>query len=121
MANDKYTKKNAERMIDALKKCLGIKTQAAKMCGHERHIIDRWAKAHPEFADAMREVEEMQKDYVESQFLGLIKDGDAKCIIHYMRTKCKDRGYGDNMDLTSKNEKLDLRFEIVTSEGERDT
>lgn len=121
MANDKYTIENGQRLIDALKKCLGIKSQAAAMCGYERHIIDRWARVHPEFKEALDEVVEMQKDFVEAKFLQLIRDGETSCIIHYMKTKCKDRGYGKNVDITTNGRPLDLKFEIVEDgESEQD-
>ena len=113
MAYNKYSKEKGQALIEALRKCLGIKSQAAAMCGYERHIIDRWAKAHEEFKEQLDEVIETQKDFVEAKFLQLIRDGDTNCIIHYMKTKCKDRGYGHSLDVTSDNEKLDLKFEIV--------
>lgn len=115
MANDKYTIENGQRLIDALKKCLGIKSQAAAMCGYERHIIDRWARVHPEFKEALDEVVEMQKDFVEAKFLQLIRDGETSCIIHYMKTKCRDRGYGHNLDITTGGDKIDRVIEIVVN------
>lgn len=121
MAGGKYNKKNAKKLIEALRKCLGIKSQAAAMCGYERHIIDRWAKKHEDFAKQVEEVIEVQKDFVEAKFLQLIRDGDASCIIHYMKTKCKDRGYGKNVDITTNGRPLDLKFEIVEDgESEQD-
>lgn len=116
MASDKYTIENGKRLIEALRKCLGIKNQAAAMCGYERHIIDRWAKKHKEFAEQLDEVLETQKDFVEAKFLQLIRDGDSQCIIHYMKTKCRDRGYGHNLDITTSGKALDRVVEVVVKE-----
>ena len=78
---------------------MGIMTAACKRYGIARKSIWEWRKKDPEFDAALLEVLEERKDFAESKMLQKIKDGDTVCILFYLKTQCRDRGYIERNEL----------------------
>lgn len=102
--------KKKEEFLEAYEKTLGIITPAAAAVGVGRQTVYRWAKEDTEFADAMKAIEDKQKDFVESKLLTLIKEGNVAAIIFYAKTRMRDRGYAEHIKLGTKAEPLKIEF-----------
>ena len=67
-----------------------------------------------EFAEAVEEIKESQIDYVEGQLIKNISAGKETSIIFYLKSKAKDRGYAEKLDITSGGKPLtELKIEVI--------
>ena len=73
----------------------GNVSQACKACNVSRSAVYRWREDDEIFRNSWIEVEESLKDEAESLLRELMKAKDTTATIFYLKTKCKDRGYGD--------------------------
>jgi hypothetical protein len=92
------TERNKKRMIDALEKMRGNVTKACKRCGLSRSEHYLWLKNDSEYKSAVDDIGEEIKDWVEEQNYKNIAKGKEKSILSFLKTKCRDRGYGDKQD-----------------------
>ena len=102
----KYTKKeNQDRFIEALTKNLGNITKATKSVGICRILYYQWLKSDEKFAERVKEIPDIQFDFVEGKLLQRIKEGSDQSIIFYLKTKGSKYGYGEksSLDITSNN------------------
>lgn len=81
--------------IERLKDNRGIVGAACRSLGISRATYYNWKKKHPDFAEAAETEISAQVDYVEDRLLDLIETGETAAIIFYMKTKGRDRGYGE--------------------------
>ena len=92
--------------LEALQKSLGIINSAMQAIGiQSRATIKNWRDNDPKFDAAMREVESVAGDYVETQLFKRIQSGDTAAIIFYCKTKLKDRGFTERTEVTGKDGK----------------
>lgn len=96
----KEIKKKA--MLEALEKSLGVVTTAARSIGIERTTHYKWRKDDPEYSEAVKDIEEMAIDFVESHLHQLIAQGDTASTIFYLKTKGKKRGYVERQEITGE-------------------
>lgn len=64
-----------------------------------------------EFRQAALEIIQRQVDHVESKLFDLIDKGDTTAIIYYLKSKAKDRGYGEKL-LSVEHEDKEKHFKI---------
>ena len=89
-------------MIIALQKYKGIVTSACKTVGIKRQTHYDWIKKYPEYAEAVKEVQDQTLDYVESKLFNLIRDENPSAIMFYLRTKGRSAGYGESLNHTGE-------------------
>jgi|TARA_R100000084_G_C4618215_1_gene131738 hypothetical protein len=101
MDKSRHIKKEA--MLQALENSLGVVTVACKQTDTPRSTYYKWLKEDKEFADQVKEIENIALDFAESQLHSQIKDGSTSATIFYLKTKGKKRGYVEKqeLDLTS--------------------
>lgn len=104
------TKLKKEAMIEALTKSLGNITMACKSVGISRETFYKWLKKDSEFAERVKDIDEITIDYVENALFKLIKEGNPTAILFFLKTKGKHRGYQENYDVTSKGEKIQINI-----------
>jgi hypothetical protein len=80
-------------MIAALEKSLGIVTTACKTLNISRETHYRWLREDPEYKQAVEELQEVAIDFAESSLHKRINEGSDACIIFFLKTKGKKRGY----------------------------
>ena len=80
-----------------LEKCLGNVSMALQRTKMKRADYKDWYNGSPEFKDAVKEVKEVQKDFVEGKLLERINQGDTTAIIFYCKTQLKARGYTEKV------------------------
>tara|TARA_Y100000401_G_scaffold32952_1_gene24340 strand:- start:1833 stop:2183 length:351 start_codon:yes stop_codon:yes gene_type:complete len=101
MDKSRHIKKEA--MLQALENSLGVVTVACKSANIPRSTYYKWLKEDKEFADQVKEIENIALDFAESQLHSQIKNGNTPATIFYLKTKGKKRGYIEKqeLDLTS--------------------
>ena len=71
-----------ERMLKALESSLGVVTTALKATDLSRTNYYKWLKEDEEFAQKVKDVELIAKDFVKSKFYECIKDKVPSVVIH---------------------------------------
>ena len=74
----------------------------------------KWLKEDEEFAQAVKEIENIALDFAESQLHTQMKDGSTSATIFYLKTKGKKRGYVERseLDVTSNNERIKINVNL---------
>jgi hypothetical protein len=89
------------RFLDTLEACMGIVSNACRQTGEHRQTVDQWRAKDDWFAAEYRNrIDEMVVDYLESKMLKLVKEDNVSMIQFALRTKGRNRGYGDQVALT---------------------
>ena len=93
----KTTKKDT--FLAALAKNLGHISKACKSANIHRQTYYLWIEKDEAFKDKCDDVQESFLDLAESKLLEKIKDGDNTCIIFFLKTKGKKRGYVEKQEV----------------------
>ena len=104
-----------EKLLKALEETQGLIYHACKKAGNiSRSTYYRYMKEDKEFAKAVEDIKEAQIDYVEGQLIKNISNGKETSIIFYLKSKAKDRGYAEKLDITSGGKSLtDLTIQVI--------
>jgi hypothetical protein len=87
------------KMIAAMEKSLCVVSTAAKKAGIDRRTHYKWMQADPEYAENIKELEDVSIDFAESCLFSQMKRGDNAPTIFYLKTKGKKRGYVEGMQV----------------------
>jgi len=103
-AKSDRTKPNSEALkkaalLDALEKSLGVVTTACKAVGIGRTQFYEYMKTDEQFAEAVRDMDEVVLDFAESQLHKQIKENSTAATIFFLKTKGKKRGYIETQEL----------------------
>jgi len=71
-----------KQMLKALESSLGVVTTALKATGLSRTNYYKWLKEDEEFAQKVKDVDLIAKDFVKSKFYECIKDKVPSVVIH---------------------------------------
>ena len=109
-----------EKLLKALQETQGLIYHACKKAGNiSRSTYYRYMKEDKEFAKAVEEIKEAQVDYVEGQLIKNISKGKETSIIFYLKSKAKDRGYAERLDITSGGKPLtELKIEVIDTKND---
>lgn len=102
-----------KRLLESLEKNLGHVTEACKAAGISRKTFYKYKKEDPEFKKKVKEIEEIQIDFVESKLIQNIKKGDKTSIIFYLKTKGKHRGYYERV-VRDNNNNNNVNIELTS-------
>lgn len=103
-------------LLKALEQSLGIVTSACRAIGIERKTHYKWLESDPDYAAAVRDVQEQALDYVEQSLFKRVQDMDTTAIIFYLKTKGKARGYVERVQTQEvKAEPFVVERETVTT------
>jgi len=105
------TQVNKERILKALESSLGVVTTALKACNLSRTNYYKWLKEDKEFAEKVKEIENIQKDFIKSKYYECVKDKVPSVVIHAAKTRL---GWNETnkVDLTSGNEPFKIKVNI---------
>lgn len=112
-----HTKK---ALLEALEASLGIVTIACRNVGIARSTFYNYIDNDPEFAAAVKDVEEVVLDFAESQLHKQIKEGNTAATIFYMKTKGKKRGYIESQNLDHTTGGKEIKLPIISFEWPED-
>ena len=114
MNKSRHIKKEA--MLQALENSLGVVTVACKKTETPRSTYYKWLKEDKEFAQAVKEIENVALDFAESQLHKQISDNSTAATIFFLKTKGKARGYIEKqqLDLYSGDNQINkIEIEII--------
>jgi ACT domain-containing protein len=104
-------------MIEALEKSLCVVTSACKQVGINRSTHYEWIKNDPEYADQVKNLENIVLDFAESQLHKQIKDGNTTATIFLLKTKGKGRGYIERQEVVTDSDNF---FKVEIVDGDKD-
>lgn len=107
-----------EKVLKHLKEVLGVVTYACERAGISTRTFYRWVEADTEFAEEVAAIQDMQLDFVEKNMLEAIKDKNPACLIFYLKTKGKHRGWVERLEHTGFNGSA-IRYEGTMTMKER--
>ena len=112
MDKSRHIKKEA--ILKALENSLGVVTVACKQTDIPRSTYYKWLKEDDEFANAVKDIENIALDFGESQLHSQMKDGNTSATIFFLKTKGKKRGYIERQefDLSSGDEPIKINVNI---------
>jgi len=94
------TSRKAQFLIE-LKNSYGIVSTACSKVGISRYCFYDWCKKDVEFKKKVEEINESIVDVVEAYLLSLIKDKNPTAIIFYLKTRGRNRGYNEKIDISA--------------------
>ena len=86
-------------MIQAMEKSLGIVTTACRSVGVSRETHYRWLREDSEYRQSIDSIESMALDLAESKLHQEILNGNTACIIFFLKTTGKKRGYIEKQEV----------------------
>ena len=116
MAN--LTSFSRDRVIEAIHKGRGLAKPAARLLGCDPSVVRRWIKADPEVANAMEQALEDRNDEAEAVLIArAIEERNLDALKVYLKAKCKNRGYSEQVQ-TSSNAVIDLWLEEISGRSQ---
>jgi hypothetical protein len=105
------TQINKERILKALESSLGVVTTALKSCDLSRTNFYKWLKEDEEFAEQVKEIENIQQDFIKSKYYECVKDKVPSVVIHAAKTRL---GWNETnkVDLTSGDDKIKININL---------
>ena len=108
----------AAKIIEAIHESHGLLTLAAKRCGLGYHTVQRYVADFPSVAQAVVDAKETMLDFAEGKLYTKIKEGDNTCLIFYLKTQGKARGYIERHEHTGKDGnpvEIDVKGKIASA------
>ena len=90
----------AARIIKAITESNGLLTLTAKKAGLGYTTVWRYTQDFPSVKQAVVEAKERMLDFAEGKLYEKIRGGDNACIIFYLKTQGKGRGYIERQEFT---------------------
>ena len=87
------TQDSKKKMLEELEYNLGIVSTSCLSADVSRATHYRWLQEDPEYKAYVKDIQEIAIDFVENKLYDKIKENDTACIIFYLKTKAKHRGY----------------------------
>ena len=114
------TAHNKKAMLKALEKSLGVVTTACNNAGVGRRTFYDWLSTDKDFADQVKDIQEVALDMAESQLHKQILDGSTSATIFYLKTKGKKRGYIERQEFTGIEGTKLFEVEVVKNDKDKD-
>jgi len=86
-------------LIYALTQSMFNVSQSLRKLGISRKLYDSWKANDPEFAELCNEIHWHKNNFFEHAFIGRVQAGDTAAIIHAVKTRCRDRGYNEKIEV----------------------
>ena len=74
-------------------------SQSLRKIGIPRKTYETWCQSDPDFSELMDEMHWHKENFFEQAFMGRVAAGDTLAIIHAAKTKLRDRGYNDKVEV----------------------
>tara|TARA_R110000803_G_scaffold59599_2_gene118371 strand:- start:9193 stop:9594 length:402 start_codon:yes stop_codon:yes gene_type:complete len=99
----KRTEITKDQLLKQLEQNMGNVTLACHFGKCSRSTFYRYYETDIKFKIAVDDISEIAVDICESELWKQIKDGNVPCILFYLKTKGKSRGYVERQELTGQN------------------
>ena len=113
MDESRHIKK--ETMLAALESSLGVVTTACKKTGIPRSTYYKWLKEDSDFAEKVKDIENVSLDFAESKLFEQMQDNNTSATIFYLKTKGRKRGYWEKQqfDMTTDDEPIKININLT--------
>ena len=101
--------------LERLQTNLGIISHTCNEVGICRQTFYNWLKLDESFAKAVKMIDELTIDHVESKLMDLINDKTPSAVIFYLKTKGRARGYTQSTNIDISNSDGSLNNRILTT------
>jgi len=119
MDKSRHIKK--ETLLKSLEQSLGVVTVACKKANIPRSTYYKWLKEDSDFAEQVRDIENVALDFAESQLHKQIQENSTSATIFYLKTKGKSRGYVERQEITgAEGMPTNFQIEIIGSTKDKD-
>ena len=119
MDKSRHIKK--ETLLKSLEQSLGVVTIACKKANIPRSTYYKWLKEDSDFAEQVRDIENVALDFAESQLHKQISENSTSATIFYLKTKGKARGYVERQEITgAAGIPTNFQIEIIGSTKDKD-
>ena len=119
MDKSRHIKK--ETLLKSLEQSLGVVTVACKKANIPRSTYYKWLKEDSDFAEQVRDIENVALDFAESQLHKQISENSTSATIFYLKTKGKSRGYVERQEITgAEGMPTNFQIEIIGSTKDKD-
>lgn len=112
----KTVKKNKELFLEALKLTHGVVLAACRKLDIDKSMIYVWLKNDPDFKEEFDKVRDYVKDNLvelaESVVNNHLEKNSLKAAEIMIKYKGRLKGYGENLDITTGGEKLNIKFDF---------
>ena len=96
------TKKLKEAFLKAFETSAGNVSATCKKIGINRQTYYNWYNKDKKFKTKVEEMQESLLDFAETILMKKIKEGDNTCIIFFLKTKGKSRGYSERFEVENR-------------------
>ena len=112
---DKSRHIKKEAILDALEQCLGVVTTACKQVDVPRSTFYKWLKTDIDFANKVKEIENVSLDFAESKLFEQIQENYTSATIFYLKTIGRKRGYWEKQqhDITTDDEPIHINIKLT--------
>ena len=86
-------------MIETLNNHLGMVAASCRQVGIHRDTHYAWLKEDPNYKHWAEEAQLNLKDFGETALFKLIKEGNPMVVWNFNKTKNRDRGYGERLEI----------------------
>lgn len=73
--------------------------KALRKLNMTRGTLRDWTLHDPDFAALVDEIHHYKKDFYENAFNRQVKQGQILAVLHAVKTQCRDRGFGDKLEV----------------------
>jgi len=87
------TRERKQKMIEALRKSLGVVTTAARNVGIDRTTHYDWYNKDSRYKKKVDDIQNIALDFAESSLFKQMKENNTAATIFFLKTKGKRRGY----------------------------
>jgi len=119
MDKSRHIKK--ETLLKSLEQSLGVVTVACTKANIPRSTYYKWLKTDSDFAEEVKDIENVALDFAESQLHHQISENSTAATIFYLKTKGKNRGYVERQEITgAEGMPTNFQIEIIGSNKDKD-
>jgi hypothetical protein len=109
----KKTYLKESEILRALELNAGVLSDTAKMLRTSYARLKEFIERNPALKQAADDVLEVKKDMAESELNKHIQKGNLTAIIFFLKTRAKDRGYVESMDISLPNKPIYFIYKEV--------
>ena len=91
------TSKSKEEFLAVFEQKMCLLSVTCRALNMSRETYYAWINKDPNFLKRCQEIQVALKDFGESKLISLMNADNANAIIHFNKTKNRDRGYGDQV------------------------
>lgn len=110
-----------KELLNALRESMGNVSHACKKCEITRQYFYKLCREDEVFENEYKNILEEMKDYAESKLFELITNLNPAAIMFFLKTKARDRGYSEKLEVVSEGQPLRQIFDEINSQAKRIT